>query len=145
MLFSIWCLWNVFFGAVIFLCRPATWRRLHMETFSALLAICAINLPVTGEFPEQRQVTRSFDIFFDLRLNEGWINNREAGELRCHRAHYDVTVMTSVDKGIKVRAIDRSFVIWGPSCHDRAYIFILYQWTHCCCYGTALQPFHCDR
>ena len=41
-----------------------------METFSALLAICAGNSPVSGEFPAQRQVTRSFDVFFDLRLNE---------------------------------------------------------------------------
>ena len=24
----------------------------------------------------------------------GWVNNREAGDLRRHRAHYDVTVMT---------------------------------------------------
>ena len=39
-----------------------------METFSALLAICAGNLPVTGEFPSQSPVTRSFDVFFDLRL-----------------------------------------------------------------------------
>ena len=42
-----------------------------METFSALLAICTGNSPVPGEFPAQRQVTRSFDIFFDLRLNKG--------------------------------------------------------------------------
>ena len=41
-----------------------------METFFALLAICAGNLPVTGEFPTQRPVTRSFDVFFDLGLNE---------------------------------------------------------------------------
>ena len=41
-----------------------------METFSALLAICAGNSPVSGEFPTQRPVTRSFDIFFDLRLNK---------------------------------------------------------------------------
>ena len=41
-----------------------------METFSALLAIYAGNSPVTGEFPSQRAVTRSFDVFFDLRLNE---------------------------------------------------------------------------
>ena len=40
-----------------------------METFSELLAICAGNSPVTGEFPAQRPVTRSFDVFFDLRLN----------------------------------------------------------------------------
>ena len=41
-----------------------------METFSALLAICAGNSPVTGKFPTQRPVTRSFDVFFDLRLNK---------------------------------------------------------------------------
>ena len=38
-----------------------------METFSALLAICAGNSPVSGEFPTQRPVTRSFDVYFDLR------------------------------------------------------------------------------
>ena len=36
-----------------------------METFSALLALCTGNSPVTGEFPSQIPVTRSFDIFFD--------------------------------------------------------------------------------
>ena len=41
-----------------------------METFSALLAIYAGNLPVSGEFPAQRPVTRSFDIFFDLRRDK---------------------------------------------------------------------------
>ena len=40
----------------------------QMETFSALLALCAGNSPVNGEFPVQRPVTRSFGIFFDLRL-----------------------------------------------------------------------------
>ena len=34
------------------------------------LAICAGNSPVPGEFPAQRPVTRSFDVFFDLRLNK---------------------------------------------------------------------------
>ena len=41
-----------------------------METFSALLALCAGNSPVTGEFHAQRPVTRSFDAIFDLRLNK---------------------------------------------------------------------------
>ena len=41
-----------------------------METFSALLAICAENSPVPDEFPAQRPVTRSFDVFFDLCLNK---------------------------------------------------------------------------
>ena len=41
-----------------------------METFYALLAICVGNSPILGEFPTQRPVTRSFDVFFDLRLNK---------------------------------------------------------------------------
>ena len=41
-----------------------------MEIISALLAICAGNSPVPGEFPAQRPVTPSFDVFFDLRLNK---------------------------------------------------------------------------
>ena len=41
-----------------------------METFPALLALLAGNSPVTGEFPSQRPVIRSFDVFFDLRLNK---------------------------------------------------------------------------
>ena len=49
--------------------RSRRWRH-QMETFSALLAICAGNSPVTGEFAAQRPVTRSFDVFFDLRLNK---------------------------------------------------------------------------
>ena len=52
--------------------RQASWTRWwrhQMETFSTLLALCAGNSPVTGEFPAQRSVTRSFDVFFDLCLN----------------------------------------------------------------------------
>ena len=48
----------------------ASWWRHQMETFSALLAICAGNSPVPGVFPAQRPVTRSVDVFFDLRLNK---------------------------------------------------------------------------
>ena len=47
-----------------------------METFSALLAICAGNSQVSGDFPAQRSVTRSFDVFFDQhpnkRLSKQW-------------------------------------------------------------------------
>ena len=64
-----------------------------MEAFSALLALCSGNSPVSGEFPSQRPVTRSFNVFFDLRLINDWINTRGAGDLRRHRAHYDVIVM----------------------------------------------------
>ena len=50
--------------------RAPSWWRHQMETFSTLLPICARNSLVTGEFPTQRPVTRSFDIFFDLSLNK---------------------------------------------------------------------------
>ena len=47
-----------------------SWWRHQMETFSALLAICAGNSPGTGEFLAQSPVTRSFDVFIDLCLNK---------------------------------------------------------------------------
>ena len=49
---------------------PEAWWRHQIETFSSSLAICAANSPVTGGFPGQRPVTRRFDVFFDLRLNQ---------------------------------------------------------------------------
>ena len=73
---------------------PVPWWRHQMETFSALLAICAGNSPVHGEFPAQKPVTRSFDVFFDLHLNKrlskqswGWCF------FGPKHAHCDVTVM----------------------------------------------------
>ena len=45
------------------------WRRHQMKTFSSLLALFEGNPPVTGLFPSQRPVTRSFDVFY-LRLNK---------------------------------------------------------------------------
>ena len=51
-------------------CGKLPWWRHQMEKFSALLAICAGNSPVPGEFSAQRPVTRSSGVFFDLRLNK---------------------------------------------------------------------------
>ena len=65
------------------------WWRNQMETFSALLSLRVGNSPVTA----QRPITRSFGVSFDLRLNERLSKNREAGDLRRHRVHYDATVM----------------------------------------------------
>ena len=65
-----------------------------METVSALLALCAGNSPVGGEFPAQRPVTRTFDIFSLICAKiDGRINNGEAGDLGRYRTHYNVTVM----------------------------------------------------
>ena len=73
-----------------------TWWRHQMETFSALLALCAGNSPVTGEFPSQKPVAQSFDIFLICTWTNGWINHRDSGDLRRHRDHYDVTIMEIV-------------------------------------------------
>ena len=54
------------------------WWRHQMEIFSALLAICAGNSPLTGEFPAQRPMTRSFDVFFHLWLNT-WLSKQPRG------------------------------------------------------------------
>ena len=67
-----------------------------METFSTLLALCVGNSPVTGEIPSQRPVTQSFDFSLICVWINGWIKNHEAGDLRRHSAHYDVTVMIEV-------------------------------------------------
>ena len=40
--------------------------------------LCEGNSPVPGEFPTQRPVTRSFDVFFELRLNE-WLSKQSWG------------------------------------------------------------------
>ena len=68
-----------------------------METFSALLDICAGNSPVPGEFLAQRPVARSFDLFFDLRPNKrlskqwwGWWFETPSSPLW---RHFNVLVM----------------------------------------------------
>ena len=72
-----------------------------------------------GEFPTQRPVTRNIDVFFDLRLINGWVYNREAGDLRRHRGHYDVSVMISIQTTI--------FAHWRRVSPAR---FISCRWRH---------------
>ena len=64
--------------------------RYPMETFSALLDICAGNSPVTSK-PRQWRGALMFSLI--CAWTTGWVNNREAGDLRRHRTHYDVIVM----------------------------------------------------
>ena len=78
----------------IYMRRIHTWWRHQRETCSALPALCAGNSPVTGEFPSQRLVMRSFGVFFYLRLNNRGLSKQSWGWwFETHRAHYDVTVM----------------------------------------------------
>ena len=55
------------------------------------------NSPVTGEFPAQRPVTRSFDVFFDLRPNKrlskhswGWRFETPSRPLWRHCNEYEI-------------------------------------------------------
>ena len=70
-----------------------------METFSALLSICAVNSPVRGihrspvNSPHKGQWRGALMFSLICVSINGWVNNRDAGDLRCYRAHYEVTVM----------------------------------------------------
>ena len=94
-----------------------TWSRHPVQTFSTLLAIWAGNSPVPGEFPTQRPVMWSFDVFFGLSLHKwlskqswGWWfempprplwrhcnDSQVTGDLRCSS---DVTVMSEILSGV---------------------------------------------
>ena len=63
------------------------WWRHQMETFSALLAICAGNPHTKASDAEL------WCFFFICVWINDWVNNREAGDLRRHHCHYDVMVM----------------------------------------------------
>ena len=64
-----------------------SWWRHEMQICSALLALCAWNSPVTGQWHGA--------LMFSLICGwtNGWVNNRDAGDLRRYRAHYSATVM----------------------------------------------------
>ena len=64
-----------------------------METFSALLVICAGNSLVPGEFPVQSQWHGALMFSLICAWINGWVNNGEAGDLRRHQAHCDFIVM----------------------------------------------------
>ena len=81
---------------------PGTWWRHQMGTFSASLAICAGNSPVTE--------ISMFSLI--CAWMNGWVNNREAGDLRRHCAHYDVTVM--IISYCPSRSIINGKIFWPP-------------------------------
>ena len=70
-----------------------SWRRHHMETFSASLALCAgiHRSPVNSPHKSQWRGALMFSLI--CAWISSWENNREASGLRRQGAHYDVTVM----------------------------------------------------
>ena len=111
-----------------------------METFSALLDLCAGNSPVTGEFPSQRPVFSLISAWLSA-----WVNNREVGDLRRHRAHYDVIVMRTITPmsvrqawRIWVNMSHKTYKTWynhNKTKHNRVHILweISYVTTHQLC------------
>ena len=78
------------------------WWSHQMEAFSALLAICAGKSPVPVKSPNKDQWRGALMFSLICVWINGWVNNREAGDLTRYRAHYDVTVMRRIIKQIDV-------------------------------------------
>ena len=75
----------------LFFLTKLTWWRHQMETFSALLALCAGNSPVYSPHKGQWRGASIFSLIW--ACSNSWANKGDAGDLRCHGAHYDVIVM----------------------------------------------------
>ena len=107
--------------------KTTSWWRHQMETFSALLVLCAVNSPVTGEFPPQRPVIWNFDVFY-LRLNKrlgkqswGWWFETPSCWWWCH-CNGDADVVNKYFQNANVSISTRHYGImdWGsvlePKC-----------------------------
>ena len=92
--------WLLITEASWLVCNP--WWRHQMESFSALLALCAGNSPVTGEFLHKGQRYGALVFSLIYAWINGWVNNRVASGLRRHHAHYSVIVMPSYTLGISL-------------------------------------------
>ena len=70
-------------GACYLSLKKIDWFMMTSSMFSASLALCGENPPVTGA------------LMFPLisASTNAWANHGNANDLRPHRAHYDVTVM----------------------------------------------------
>ena len=69
-----------------------SWWRHQMETFSALLALCEGNHRSPVDSPHKGPWLRSLMFPFTCGWTNGFENNRDAGDLKRHRTHFDVTV-----------------------------------------------------
>ena len=94
-----------------------SWWRHQMETFSALLALCAGNSPVPVNSPHKGQWRGALMFSLICVWINGWVNNRGAGDLRRHRGHYDVMVMFH----------GKCMVHFSFSCHNMANFTIYYN------------------
>ena len=114
-----------------------TWWRHQMETFSALLFLCAGNSPVTGEFPSQRPVMCSFDVFFDLHLNKrfskqwwGWWFGTPSHPLWRHCNEWKTLLL----KNHQILALFQpycTYMYWEVGLHWFRKCFEISMWSRC--------------
>ena len=78
-------------------------------------------------FPHKGQWRRALMFSLSCTWINSWVNNSEAGDLRCHRSHCDVSVM----KELKIRLFDtQSFILYDfPLMHTHMWYFLK---TSCC-------------
>ena len=96
--------------------------------------LCAGNSPVPVNSPHKGQWRGALLFFICVWIN-GWVNNREAGDLRRHRGHCDVSVMTCYFLQKNPSHIFTIYIIppqrretgsWNSaSCKTRAYLFYI--------------------
>ena len=66
---------------------------IRMTSLNTSPSLFVGNSPVTGEFPHKGQWRGALMLSLICAWINGWVNNREAADLRCHRANYDITLM----------------------------------------------------
>ena len=96
-------------------CVVLTWWRHQMEPFSGLLAFCAGIHRWPVNFPHKDQWRGALRFSLICTCINGWINIREAGDLRRHHAHYDVIVMGNTPQSWYVNLTWTGFVITLPN------------------------------
>ena len=90
---------------------PSWWRN-QMETFSALLAIFVRGIhrsPVNSPHKGKWRGALKLPLIY-VWIN-GWVNNREAGDLRRYRAHYGVIIMIIIHSNTRVNPLRAKFLI----------------------------------
>ena len=104
---------------------PVAWWRHQMETFSALLALCAGNSPVPVNSPHKGQWRGALMFSVIYAWINDWVNDREAGDLRRQRGHYDVIVM----RAFKLKLGQNLFNV--KMCYNRFYARFVQDSTYC--------------
>ena len=116
------------------------WWRHQMETFSALLGLYVGNSPVTGEFPSQRPVTWSFDVFVDLcqhnrlsKQSRRWWFERESHSLWRHCNVSDISTQNIYTvfliKVSRMKTLQHNLTCWCLMC-NLLMTTVVYDWRH---------------